>query len=282
MTDCIFNEDCLEGMKRIPDGSVDMVLCDPPYGTTSNVWDVKLPTDKVFEQYLRVCKENAAIVLFSQMPFGAELIMSQPKLYRYEWIWEKPMGVGFLNAYKMPLRCHENILVFYRKLPTYNPQYWYSTPYTKKKVKAIDCHCYGSVKWNGITENKSVDGKRYPRDVLHFNKEFYGYSWSLKKSVRLEHPTQKPIPLLEYLIKTYTNEGETVLDNCMGSGSTAVAAINTGRHFIGFETEPKYFEIANRRIEEAWRQASGKIKDSELPPLLRDDADDEIVLEGFI
>ena len=269
MLNRIYNEDCLAGMKKIPDGSVDMVLCDPPYGTTDNDWDVKLPTDKVFAEYWRVCKENAAIVLFSQMPFGAELIMSQPKLYRYEWIWEKPMPVGFLNAYKMPLRCHENILVFYRKLPTYNPQFWYSKPY-KKKSNPIAANCYGKVKWNEITETINEDGKRYPRDVVKFNKEFFGYDMKLKQPVYSKHPTQKPVKLLEYLIKTYTNEGDLVLDNCMGAGSTAVACINTNRNFIGFETEKKYCDIAQERIEEA---------KCGLEPM--EDADDSFVLEGF-
>ncbi len=270
MLNRIYYEDCLLGMKKIPAGSVDMVLCDPPYGNTDNDWDVKLPTDKVFTEYLRVCKENAAIVLFSQMPFGAELIMSQPKLYRYEWIWEKPMPVGFLNAYKMPLRCHENILVFYRKLPTYNPQYWYSKPYKKTKIKPISAHCYGKVKWNEKTESQCSDGKRYPRDVMKFDKEFFGYNMKLKKSVYSKHPTQKPIALPEYLIKTYTNEGELVLDNCMGSGSTAVACINTNRNFIGFETEKKYVDIALERIEEAKCGAEPSAEDN-----------NDFVLEGF-
>ena len=257
-------------MKRIPDGAVDMVLCDPPYGTTNNFWDQKLPLEPLWAQYKRVCKVNAAILLFACMPFGAELIMSNKKMFRYEWIWEKNLTVGFLNCNRMPLRAHENILVFYRKLPTYNPQWGEGVPYSARHSPQ-NRGCYRAVE-RFHTEN---DGRRYPKDVIKgFVMRGFGF--------QTVHPTQKPVEILEYLIKTYTNEGDTVLDNCMGSGSTAVAAINTGRHFTGFETEPKYFEIANQRIEEARRQASGKIKDSELPPLLRDDADDEIVLEGFI
>lgn len=250
MIDKIFNEDCLEGMKRIPDGSVDMVLADLPFGSTNNPWDIRIPFEPLWEHYLRVCKHNAAIVLFSQLPFGAELIMSQPKLFRYEWIWEKTNRAGFLNAYKMPLRIHENILVFYRNLPTYNPQYWFGKPY-KKKVVPIDCNCYGDVVWDGRTEMGSPDGKRFPVDVIKFTSPMMGWNTRTKEAIRRNHPTEKPVDLLEYLIKTYTNEGELVLDNTIGSGSTAVAAINTGRHFIGFETNKDFFEIAQRRIADA-------------------------------
>ena len=184
------------------------------------------------------------------MPFGAELIMSNPKMYRYEWVWLKSNRAGFLNAKKMPLRIHENILVFYNKLPTYNPQWWYSKPYRKKSAP-LKANCYGDVVWDGKEVSESPDGRRYPLDVLEFKSPHMGYDFRTKSSRYRNHPTEKPIDLLEYLIKTYTNEGETVLDNCMGSGSTAVACINAGRHYIGFETEQKYFEIARKRIEEA-------------------------------
>ena len=240
-------------MKRIEDDSVDMVLCDLPFGSTDNTWDIKLPFDKIWEQYNRVCKENAAIVLFSQMPFGAELIMSNPKMFRYEWVWEKSNRAGFLNAKKMPLRIHENILVFYRKLPTYNPQWWYAKPY-RRKSGLLQANCYGDVKWDGKKVQESVDGKRYPVDVIKFTSPFMGYDFSTKSIKYRNHPTEKPVDLLEYLIKTYTNEDEMVLDNCMGSGSTGIACANTNRHFIGFETETKYFEIAQRRIKEAEAQ----------------------------
>ncbi|MBR1579760.1 MAG: site-specific DNA-methyltransferase [Selenomonadaceae bacterium] len=260
MTDKIFNEDCLEGMKRIPDGAVDMVLCDLPFGSTDNPWDKRLPFESLWEHYNRVCKENAAIVLFSQMPFGAELIMSNKKMFRYEWVWHKALPVGFLNAKKMPLRLHENILVFYCKLPTYNPQWWYSKPY-KRKRKPIDCNCYGDVVWDGKEYTESADGRRCPVDVIKFNNDANrGFNFKTRTVKTRLHPTEKPIDLLEYLIKTYTNEGETVLDNCIGSGSTAVACVNTNRHFIGFETEEKYFEIAQKRIAEAQKVDKGDVK----------------------
>lgn len=238
--DRIFLEDCIEGMKRIPDGSVDMILTDPPFGTTDNFWDKCLPMSEMWEQFNRVTKVNAAIVIFAQLPFAVDVINANRKMFRYEWVWQKPMPVGFLNAQKMPMRCHENILVFYRKLPTYNPQWMYGKPYTKIADKYWNC--YGKAKWKGDVVTKSADGRRYPRDVLTFN------NWDFGKR---DHPTGKPVDLLEYLIKTYTNEGELVLDACMGSGSTAVAAVNTGRYFVGFETYDKYYEVALRRIEEA-------------------------------
>lgn len=234
----IFNEDCLEGMKRIPDGSVDMVLTDLPYGITAASFDVRIPFEPMWEQFKRVTKRNAAIVLFSQMPFGSDLIQSNKKMFRYEWIWEKRVAVGFYNANKMPLRCHENILVFYQQLPTYNPQFSQGEAY-KRNQKLIRQTVYQQTE-RVPTKN---DGRRYPRDVQKFATD-YGKR-------RLFHPTEKPTDLLEYLIKTYTNEGETVLDATMGSGSTGVACINTGRKFIGFETEKKYFDIAKKRIDDA-------------------------------
>ena len=221
-------------MKNIPDKSIDMILCDLPYGTTHNKWDNVIPMESLWKQYNRIIKEHGAIVLFSQMPFGASLIMSNPKMFRYEWIWEKNQAVGFLNAKKMPLRKHENILVFYKHLPTYNPQ----------GLIKLDEPIYeeGSANRNG--KNYGVADKsfirthtNYPTDIITFSKDS-GY-----------HPTQKPVDLLEYLIKTYTNEGDTVLDNCMGSGSTGVACVNTNRDFIGMELNEEYFKIACGRIE---------------------------------
>lgn len=226
--------DCLELMKEIPDKSIDMILCDLPYGTTRNNWDSIIPFDELWKHYSRIIKDNGAIVLFSQPPFDKVLACSNLKLFRYEWIWQKDQGTGFLNANRMPLKLHENILVFYKKLPTYNPQKTQGKPYKKKQNKKssnygyfVDCG----------TDN--TDGLRYPVDIIKFNKQT-GY-----------HPTQKPVALNEYLIKTYTNEGETVLDNCMGSGSAGVACVNTNRNFIGFELNEGYFDIANKRIEEA-------------------------------
>lgn len=227
--------DCLELMKDIPDKSVDMILCDLPYGTTRNKWDSVIPLNKLWKSYERIIKDNGAIVLFSQMPFSAELVHSNLKLFKYEWIWQKDNGTGFLNAKKMPLKIHENILVFYKKLPLYNPQMRTGfKPYKCKQGRHSTN--YGAYEQGHITES---NGERYPIDIIEF-----------KKDSGL-HPTQKPVALLEYLIKTYTNEGETVLDNCMGSGSTGVACVNTNRNFIGYELDEKYFEIAEKRINEA-------------------------------
>lgn len=228
--------DCLELMKDIPDKSIDMILCDLPYGTTRNKWDSIIPLDKLWKQYERIIKDNGAIILFSQMPFTTELVQSNFKLFRYEWIWKKTMSTGFLNAKKMPLKQHENIVVFYKNLPLYNPQMRegfqpYSTARGSKNTN------YGKFDNTYIS---SSDGDRYPVDVIEF-----------KHDKEKLHPTQKPVTLLEYLIKTYTHEGETVLDNCMGSGSTGVACVNTNRNFIGIELDEKYFNIAKERIEKA-------------------------------
>lgn len=232
--DYIKQGDCLELMKEIPDKSIDMILCDLPYGTTRNKWDSIIPLDKLWEQYERIIKDNGAIVLFSQPPFNMILGCSNLKLFKYEWIWEKESGTGHLNAKKMPLKNSENILVFYKSLTTYNPQ-------MRKGFKPYTCLSgKGSTNYGGqvrvITEN---NGERYPLNIIKFNRDKERF-----------HPTQKPVALLEYLIKTYTNEGEVVLDNCMGSGSTCVAAVNTNRHYIGFELEEKYFDIACQRIDE--------------------------------
>ena len=226
--------DCLELMKDIPDTSIDMILCDLPYGTTKNKWDSVIPLNKLWKQYERMIKDNGAIVLFNQMHFYAELVHSNLKLFKYEWIWQKDNGTGFLNAKKMPLKIHENILVFYKKLPLYNPQMRTGfKPYKCKQGRHSTN--YGAYEPGHITES---NGERYPIDIIKF-----------KKDSGL-HPTQKPVELLEYLIKTYTNEGETVLDNCMGSGSTGVACINTNKNFIGYELDEHYFQIAKERLEQ--------------------------------
>ena len=239
----IFNEDCLEGMKRIESGSVDAIICDPPFGITNCAFDKRLPFEPMWEQFKRVTKRNAAIVLFSQMPFGSDLIQSNKKMFRYEWIWEKSLGMGFLNAKKMPLRCHENILVFYQQLPTYNPQHWFDKPYQKPLWQGKVTMNYNLIDRQVPYENPT--GKRYPIDILQF------YTMSTHTKAPSIHPQQKPVDLLEYLIKTYTNESELVLDATMGSGSTGVAAINTGRNFIGFELEKNFYDIAQKRIDEA-------------------------------
>lgn len=225
--------DCLEVMKEIPDKSIDLILCDLPYGTTRNKWDSIIPLDKLWKQYERIIKDNGAICLFAQSPFDKVLGCSNLKLLRYEWIWEKDNGTGFLNAKKMPLKIHENILVFYKKPPCYNPQMRTGfKPYKCKQGRHSTN--YGLYEQGHITES---DGERYPIDIIEF-----------KKDSGL-HPTQKPVALLEYLIKTYTNEGDVVLDNCIGSGSTGVACVHTNRNFIGIELDENYFNIAKERIE---------------------------------
>lgn len=235
----IFNEDCLIGMKKIADGSVDLILDDLPFGTTDCPFDRKIPLQDMWAEFLRVTKENAAIVLFSQMPFGAELITSNPTMFRYEIIYNKATPVGFLNAKRMPLRAHENILVFYRKLPTYNPQFTAGKPY-KKLSAGIMTGNY----MNKQRESKISNGRRYPVDIIKA-------AQPICTSEEVYHPQQKPQALLEYLIRPYTNSGDVVLDATMGSGSTGVAAINTGRRFIGFETEQKFFDVARERLESA-------------------------------
>ena len=235
----LLHGDCLELMKDIPDKSIDLVLCDLPFGTTRNKWDIPINLDNLWEQYLRIIKDNGAIVLFAQTPYDKILATSNIKLLKYEWIWEKTHATGHLNSKKMPLKAHENILVFYKKLPTYNPQKTTGhTPVHSYTKHTDDGTNYGKTKV-GISGGGSTE--RYPRSVLKFSKDTQKISL---------HPTQKPVALLEYLIKTYTNEGDLVLDNCMGSGSTGVAAINTNRKFIGIEKDDNYFEIARNRIEQ--------------------------------
>lgn len=237
--DRIYNQDCLVGMNDIPDKSVDMILCDLPYGTTHNKWDSIIPLDRLWEQYKRVLKRGGAVVLTGQIPFTIDLANSNRNWLRYEWIWEKTYPTGFLNANRMPMKCHENVLVFYESLGKYNPQ---GTKEGKKQPSGKNSGNYGDYKvgYTG-TEGEPYDGaysgtKNYPRDVVTFAKE------------KTDHPTQKPVALFEYLIRTYTDEGDTVLDNCMGSGTTAVACIRSKRHFIGFETDGNYCKIANERI----------------------------------
>ena len=235
----LWHGDCLELMKDIPDGSVDMVLCDLPYGTTRNNWDSIIPLNRLWERYKRVIKENGAIVLFSAEPFTSLLITSNIQWFRYDLIWSKTQGSDFLNANRKPLRSHENICVFYKKQPTYNPQKTDGKPYKAKSGETTSTN-FGKFNGNHYTENN--DGKRCPLSVLRFSGEH---------NRGKQHPTQKPTDLLEWLIKTYTNDGETVLDNCMGSGSCGVACVNTNRRFIGIELDEGYFNIAKKRIEEA-------------------------------
>lgn len=247
MTSDLFNNDCLEQMKQIPDGSVDMVLCDLPYGVLnknnpSAKWDSVIPVESLWEQWLRVCKDNAAIVLFAQGMFSATLMMSQPRLWRYNLIWNKNRSTGFLNANRMPLRSHEDILVFYRSQPTYNPQKYKAEKgkesHSRGVYKEFKNQCYGGF---NFVEDGDLSIK-FPKSIIDIPRE---------PPTELVHPTQKPVKLCSWLIKSYTNEGDTVLDNCMGSGTTGISCVETNRCFIGIEKDEKYFGIASKRINEA-------------------------------
>jgi site-specific DNA-methyltransferase (adenine-specific) len=238
----IYLGDCLEGMKAIPAKSVDMILCDLPYGTTACKWDTIIPFAPLWEQYERVIKDNGAIVLTASQPFTSALVMSNPKLFKYEWIWKKTMSTGFVNAKIKPLSIHETVLVFGRGRLTYNPIKTIAPECKIDKRKtlnntAIKEDTIYNFSKGYIKIRKKDDGTRFPVTVQVFANPNNGI-----------HPTQKPVPLFEYLIKTYTNEGETVLDNCMGSGTTAIACINTNRNYIGFEKDDTYHALATERV----------------------------------
>lgn len=228
--------DCLQLMKQIPDKSIDMILCDLPYGTTRNKWDSIINFDVLWSEYKRITKDNAAIVLFCDGMFTSKLLASNQAMWRYNLVWDKQRGCDFLNANVKPLKSHEDIAVFYKKKPVYNKQMWHSAPYKRTKNGSLSNN-YGDRKeaWS-----ESPDGARNPLSILSFARDSSRF-----------HPTQKPVALLEYLIKTYTNEGEVVFDSCIGSGSTCVAAVNTNRHYIGFELDEKYFDVACKRLDEA-------------------------------
>lgn len=230
--------DCLELMQDIPDKSVDAIICDLPYGTTACKWDSVIPFEPLWEQYKRVLKNGGNVVLFSQQPFTSELINSAKDIFRYEVIWEKEKPSNFAFAKHGIMKYHENILIFGEGKGTYNPQMTIGKP-NHSVGKGIRKKNNESGANTAIVTNKT-DGLKHPKSVLKFNRE-----------AKPEHPTQKPVPLLEYLVKTYTNEGDTVLDNTMGSGTTGVACVNTNRNFIGMELDDKYFEIAKARINEA-------------------------------
>jgi DNA modification methylase len=231
----LMHGDCLEIMKLIPAGSVNMVLADPPYGTTACKWDTVIPLEAMWAELKRVIKPNGAIVMTAGQPFTSALVMSNPKMFKYLWVWDKVQGTGFLNAKKQPLRSCEDVCVFYRQQPTYKPQMRTGfKPY--RSAKGHHGTCYGADK-GAITVS---DGSRYPLTRLEFSRD----------SGKV-HPTQKPVALMEYLIRTYTNEGEIVLDFTMGSGTTGVACVNTGRKFIGIELDQGYFDIATQRINES-------------------------------
>lgn len=233
------NGDCLEIMSDIPDGSIDMIFADLPYGTTRNTWDNQLDLERLWKEYSRIIKDNGCIALWAQSPFDKTLACSNLGLYRYEWIIEKTHPSGHLNAKKMPMKAHENVLIFYKKLPTYNPQKTTGHP---RKVSTAEHHKESKKTSNyGAYEFTSYDStERYPRDVLKFK-------WDTQKSKG--HATQKPVAACEYFINTYTNPGDTVLDNTMGYGSTGVAAKRLGRSFIGIEIDKDIFTSAKERIE---------------------------------
>jgi site-specific DNA-methyltransferase (adenine-specific) len=222
-------------MSKIDDKSVDMILCDLPYGTTACSWDTIIPFEPLWEQYERIIENNGAIVLTASQPFTTKLINSKIELFRYCWVWEKEQGVNFLMAKKQPLKVHEDVCVFSKNQTVYNPQMTVGKPYLSGKGDSGEVT--GKVK-KIQTKN---EGTRYPRSIIQF-----------KRETGL-HPTQKPVTLFEYLIRTYTNEEDLVLDNCIGSGTTAIACLNTNRNYIGFETDTAYCNIANKRIQDIVR-----------------------------
>jgi site-specific DNA-methyltransferase (adenine-specific) len=234
----INNGDCLELMNGIPDKSIDMILADLPYGTTACSWDSVINLDKLWLQYERVIKDNGAIVLTAKQPFTTELINSNKNLFRYTWVWDKVISPNFMNAKKMHLNGFEEILVFYKELPTYNPQMEEGKPFIDKRSGK------GRLKHNMYGDKPNYKeqintGERYPRGIIKFS----------ARNNNPIHPTQKPIALFEYLIKTYTNKGDTILDNVSGSGTTAIASINTDRNYICIEKEKKYYDLSIKRVE---------------------------------
>ena len=245
----VFQADCLEKMQEIPSNSIDMILCDLPYGTTQNKWDSVIPLELLWDEYNRIIKDNGAIVLTSNGMFTAQLMLSNQKNFKYKLIWEKSKATNFLNAKKQPLRKYEEICVFYKKQPTYNPQMTKGEPYNKGKRKNQLTGSYGDFE-SVVVES---DGQRYPNDVLYFK--------TAESEGKVYHPTQKPVELGRYLIRTYTNPGDVVLDNTCGSGSFLVSATLEGRNFIGIEKNDKsirfkndyidYVEVSKNRVMEA-------------------------------
>ena len=243
----IYNEDCLEGMKRIPDGSVDCIVCDLPYGVLNKQseggsWDSVIHLDLLWEQYRRITKPTAAIVLFGQGMFTSDLMQSNRKMWRYNLIWDKMRATGFLNSARMPLRQHEDICVFYEKLPTYNPQKYevpdWAKTHTRGRGASNTNRCYGNF---DLHQQFDITNEKWPRSIIEISKK--------TNEADAWHPTQKPVALIQYLIRTYSNEGDTILDNCMGSGTTAIAAIREKRNFIGFELNKEYYDKACKRIK---------------------------------
>lgn len=252
MINNLFEEDCIECMKRIPDASIDMILCDLPYGMTQNKWDSYIPLDLLWEQYLRIIKPNGAIVLTSQGLFTAKLIISQQKYFKYKWIWEKSKPTNFLNAKKQPLRKHEDVCVFYKKQPTYHPQMTQGKPYNKGFRKNQLSGSYGDFQSVHVVS----DGQRYPTDIIYIK--------TAECEGEVVHPTQKPVELGRYFVRTYSEPGDVILDNTFGSGSFLVAALMEGRNFIGIEKnenvalfkkkEINYIDVAKNRLLKAWKE----------------------------
>ena len=236
----IYNEDCLEGMKRIPDGSVDCVICDLPYGVTDCKWDSVIPFESLWEQYKRIRKDNAAIILFGSEPFSSYLRMSNIKEFRYDWIWIKERGTGFARANKQPMRRNENISVFYQQQPYYDSK--------GEKLDKPYRHALPIYKSNSdsVANKNLVNGERVYAEYKYKHKDNI---LAFARDPKGMHPTQKPVELIRYLIRTYTNEGDLILDNCIGSGTTAIAAIKEKRHYIGMELNKEYYDIACERIK---------------------------------
>lgn len=238
----IYNEDCLFGMQKIDDKSIDMVLCDLPYGTTQCKWDSVIPFEPLWKEYKRIIKNNGCIALFGSEPFASYLRISNIKNYKYDWIWEKSKATNFLNAKKQPLRKIETISIFYKKQPTYNEQKIKGKPYYRgyRSDKYSDKDRDSTTGTYFPYESKSDNGERHAVNLIHFN--------TAECEGKIYHPTQKPVALCEYLIKTYSNENDLILDNCMGSGTTAIACLNTNRNYIGFENNKQYYDLTNQRI----------------------------------
>lgn len=254
----IYENDCIKQMKLLPNKSIDMILCDLPYGTTQNKWDSVIPLDELWKEYKRIIKDDGAIVLTSNGIFTSKLILSNEKMFKYKWVWEKSKATNFLNAKKQPLRKHEDICVFYKKQCTYNPQMKLGDAYDKGVRKNQLTGSYGDFKPIHVQS----DGKRYPTDILYFK--------TAESEGKVYHPTQKPITLGRYLIKTYTNKGDIVLDNTCGSGSFLVAALLEGRNFIGIEKNQEselfkkdkinFIEVSKSRLKDAWNNINEETK----------------------
>lgn len=236
----IIEGNCLEVMQRIPDKSIDLILCDLPYGTTKNKWDIVIPLEPLWQQYERIIKDNGAIVLTAVQIFASQLVMSRPHLFKYDLIWKKTIASGQLNVNSQPLRLHEHVLVFYKKQPTYNQQFTNGKPYSIERNANYQAGCYNKQ----TSSSKENNGFRHPTSVLEIS----------NPRIKGGHPTQKPVELFKWVVKSYTNEGDLVLDNCIGSGTTAVACIEAKRNYIGIELSKKYCDVARKRIADVDRK----------------------------